>query len=71
MLDLNKVYFVMEMTADDFLIVSSVSKGAKQTPQQFIMEALRTHLIKLQQEALSKEETSAPPAEKKKEGDDK
>lgn len=70
----NRVYLWLSINMDDFNVVYMVAKRVNQTPQQFIMEALKTHLLKLQQEARVKEE--APPAptpttEKKEEKGDK
>ena len=49
-MDANKSYFLMEMADEDYFILLSLCRRMNMSKQQFIMEALKTHIQKLQDE---------------------
>jgi hypothetical protein len=49
-MEMGKTYFLIEMSDEDYYILLTLCRNMNQTKQQFIMDALRTHIQKLQDE---------------------
>jgi len=47
---MGKTYFLIEMSDEDYFILLTLCRNMNQTKQQFIMDALKTHIQKLQDE---------------------
>ena len=49
-MEMGKTYFLIEMSDEDYFILLTLCRNMNQTKQQFIMDALKTHIQKLQDE---------------------
>jgi len=61
---MGKTYFLIEMSDEDYYILLTLCRNMNQTKQQFIMDALRTHIQKLQDEWKALREQAQKASEK-------
>jgi hypothetical protein len=63
-MEMGKTYFLIEMSDEDYFILLTLCRNMNQTKQQFIMDALRTHIQKLQDEWKALREQAQKASEK-------
>jgi hypothetical protein len=63
-MEMGKTYFLIEMSDEDYFILLTLCRNMNQTKQQFIMDALKTHIQKLQDEWRALREQAQKASEK-------
>ena len=49
-MEIGKTYFLMGMADEDYYVLLTLCRNTRASKEQFIMDALKTHIEKLQQE---------------------
>ena len=49
-MEIGKTYFLMGMADEDYYVLLTLCRNTRVSKEQFIMDALKTHIEKLQQE---------------------